>query len=96
MKLIYLTTCASDYFQGFGGPTLAIGIDEDTTYDDVKKELARQIREYDIDFGDMEVSSEQEDDLLRQVESMFSQSPLDKPWSDHVGPDSYAYFGVKA
>jgi len=101
-KIIYLDTCYPDYFAGFGGETLAVAVDSESTMESVKADLLREISGAEL--WDSESRSPMPgsayDELEKSAADLFSAENPAALWDKGLGDGDgagfiYAYFGIK-
>lgn len=98
VELVYLETCNSDYFQGFGGHVYAIPAEGKPRVKDIRWGLVRAIFDEELWINGASAPEEDYESLQEQVLQMFKAAHPLRSWAPSrqaYGEDCYAYFGVK-
>lgn len=94
-ELRYLDTCASDYFQGYGGHVYAVPVAHGDTYRDILDGLMGAVRDEEI-YGFEDNYAKIENDVRAFKQHARETGKLDSVWIDieECVEDCFAYFAV--
>ena len=105
MNAIYLDTCSSDYFQGFGGPVVCTSVGSDNTMQSVMDDLLDDLQSGDLWLDGSAADENQWEAAERAIRYLFTGEDMSARFVD-LDPCSceedycqcdpvYVYVGLK-